>query len=117
MQLGWAGGGGGLSDFCYGLHLKVLIQGELLAGALVPDTMAKPWISVDATTDARVQTQGSAGQLGGEGQTPPPAGSSRALRLCYGAPDLDEASSQLAMTPTELPWARDLTLWASVLPL
>ena len=66
------GVGGGLTDFCYGLHLKVLIQGEPLAGVLVPDTMAKPWISVDATTDARVQTQGRAGQLGGGGPDPTP---------------------------------------------
>ena len=43
---------GGLSDFCYELHLMVQIQRELLVGVSVPDMTAKPWISVDATTDA-----------------------------------------------------------------
>lgn len=48
--------GGGLTDFCYGLRVKVLIQGQLLVGVLVPDMTANPWIRVGATTDARIQT-------------------------------------------------------------
>ena len=63
---------GGLNDFCYELHLMVQIQRELLVGVSVPDMTAKPWISVDATTDAGVQTRGRGRQPGGRREVPLP---------------------------------------------